>query len=68
MTRAAAALKKGAQVLAEGELRSREYEREVSAGSQTGTVSQRVWEIRVDQMIKLDRTPRNDSGDEPGPP
>ena len=67
LARAATGLKKGAHVLVEGELRSREYDREVSAGSQTATISQRVWEIRVDQIIKLDRTPKNDPGDEPGP-
>ena len=67
MARAAAGLKKGAHVLLEGELRSRENDREVSAGSQTATISQRVWEIRVEQIIKLDRTPKNETADERGP-
>ncbi len=67
MARAAAGLKKGAHVLVEGELRSREYDREVSAGSQTATISQRVWEIRVEQIIKLDRTPKAEPSEEPAP-
>ena len=67
MARVAVGLKKGAHVLIEGELRSREYDREISAGPQTATISQRVWEIRIEQIIKLDRTPKNDPGDDPGP-
>ncbi len=63
--RAAAGLKKGAHVLVEEELCSGEYDREVSAGSETATISQRVWEIRVEEIIKLDRTPKNDTGVEP---
>jgi single-strand DNA-binding protein len=67
MANAVANLKKGAHLLIEGELRSREYEREVTAGSQTTAISQRVWEVRIDQFIRLDRTPRGDAGDYPGP-
>jgi single-strand DNA-binding protein len=45
----AATLKKGAHVQVEGELRSREY-----VNSKTSS-SQRVWEIRVASILKLDR-------------
>ena len=45
----AGTLKKGAHVLVEGELRSREYD-----SKKKGT-KQRVWEIRVDSILKLDR-------------
>jgi single-strand DNA-binding protein len=45
----AGTLTKGAHVQIEGELRSREY-------SSTKTDSkQRIWEIRVDSILKLDR-------------
>ncbi len=67
VARAAAGLKKGAHVLVEGELRSREYDREVSVGTQTAAISQRVWEIRIEQILKLDRTPKNETGEEQGP-
>jgi single-strand DNA-binding protein len=63
MARAAAELKKGAHLLVEGELRSREYDREVSTGSQVATISQRVWEIRIDQVISLDRRTGSDAND-----
>src|SRR5437588_12822898 len=42
-------LTKGAHVQLEGELRSREYE------SKKTDTKQRVWEIRVDSILKLDR-------------
>ncbi len=42
-------LKKGAHVMVEGELRSREFD-----SKKTGT-KQTVWEIRVDSILKLDR-------------
>jgi single-strand DNA-binding protein len=45
----AASLKKGAHLQLEGELRSREY-----VNPKTG-LSQRIWEIRVDSILKLDR-------------
>jgi hypothetical protein len=53
----AGALKKGAHVAIEGELRSHEYEREVAVGAEKKTVTQRVWEICVDTILKLDRAP-----------
>jgi single-strand DNA-binding protein len=45
----AATLKKGAHIQVEGELRSREYD------SKKTDSKQRVWEIRVDSILKLDR-------------
>ena len=54
----AGALKKGAHVAIEGELRSHEYDREVVVGAAKTTMTQRVWEIRVDTLLKLDRAAR----------
>jgi single-strand DNA-binding protein len=48
----AATLKKGAHVHVEGELRSREYEK--------NGVTQRVFECRVSSILKLDRVVRED--------
>lgn len=45
----AGTLKKGAHILVEGELRSRDYD-----SKKKGT-KLRVWEIRVDSILKLDR-------------
>jgi len=45
----AGTLKKGAHILVEGELRSREYD------SKKKGARIRVWEIRVDSILKLDR-------------
>ena len=45
----AGTLKRGAHILVEGELRSREYD-----SKKKGT-KLRVWEIRVDSILKLDR-------------
>ena len=45
----AGTLKKGAHIQVEGELRSREYE------SKKKESKQRVWEIRVASILKLDR-------------
>ena len=52
----AATLTKGAHIAIEGELRSHEYQREVAVGPQTTSIRQRVWEVRVDSVLKLDRT------------
>ena len=41
--------KKGAQIQVEGELRSREYD------SKKTDSKQRIWEIKVDSILKLDR-------------
>ena len=61
----AGTLTKGAHVAIEGELRSREYDREVTVGAEKTTITQRVWEIRVDTILKLDRAAR---GEEPAEP
>ncbi|MBB5316664.1 single-stranded DNA-binding protein [Tunturibacter empetritectus] len=45
----AATLKKGTHIQVEGELRSREYD------SKKTDSKQRIWEIRVDSILKLDR-------------
>jgi len=45
----AGTLKKGAHVQVEGELRSREYD------SKRTDSKQRIWEIRVSSILKLDR-------------
>jgi single-strand DNA-binding protein len=64
----AGTLTKGTHVQVEGELRSREYD------SKKTDSRQRIWEIRVDSILKLDRAEkagpedvdRNDaSGEEP---
>ena len=56
-------LTKGAHVQVEGELRSREYE------SKKTNSKQRVWEIRVSSILKLDRAeksaPEDQDHDEP---
>jgi single-strand DNA-binding protein len=58
----AKSLTKGAHLQVEGELRSREY------ASKKTDAKQRVWEIRVDSILKLDRAEKSgpeepDSGD-----
>jgi len=45
----AKSLTKGANIQVEGELRSREY------ASKKMDAKQRIWEIRVDSILKLDR-------------
>jgi single-strand DNA-binding protein len=57
-------LTKGAHVLVEGELRSRGY------GSKKTETEQRIWEIRVGTILKLDRAekswPEEQAQDEQG--
>jgi single-strand DNA-binding protein len=60
----AATLAKGAHVAIEGELRSHEYQRELTVGTQKTTISQRVWEIRIDSVLKLDHAAKCESTDE----
>jgi single-strand DNA-binding protein len=60
----AGTITKGAHVAIEGELRSHEYQRELAVGTQKTTISQRVWEIRVDSVLKLDRAAKRESPDE----
>ncbi|SRR5712691_2878384 len=58
----AVCLTKGAHVQIAGELRSRDYVERVSAGEKskkTIDVKRRVWEIRVDSILKLDRAERD---------
>ena len=57
----AATLTKGAHIAVEGELRSHEYQREIAVGTQTTSLPQRVWEIRLDSVLKLERTARRES-------
>src|ERR1700677_1098656 len=45
----AGTLKKGAHIQVEGELRSRQYD------SKKTDSKQRIWEVRVDSILKLDR-------------
>ena len=52
---------KGAHVAVEGELRSHEYQREVAVGDQRTAFPQRVWEIRIDSVLKLDRAAKRES-------
>ena len=59
----AGTLAKGAHVAVEGELRSHEYQREIAVGDQKVFIPQRVWEIRVDSVLKLDRAAKLDSND-----
>ena len=57
----AGSLARGAHVAIEGELRSHEYQREVVVADQRTAISQRVWEIRVDSVLKLDRDGKRES-------
>ena len=52
-----------AHVAVEGELRCHEYQREVAVGNQKTSIPQRVWEIRVDSVLKLDRAAKRESND-----
>jgi single-strand DNA-binding protein len=60
----AGTLTKGAHVAIEGELRCHEYQREVAVGAQKTIIPQRVWEIRVDSVLKLDRAAKRESTDD----
>ena len=60
----AGTLTKGAHIAIEGELRSREYQRELAVGTQKTPLTQRVWEIRVDSVLKLDRAAKREASDE----
>jgi single-strand DNA-binding protein len=54
-------LAKGAHVVVEGELRSHEYQREAAGGDRRTSIPQRVWEIRVDSVLKHDRAAKRES-------
>ena len=60
----AGTLSKGAHVAVEGELRSHEYQRELAVGTQKTTITQRVWEVRVDSVQKLERVAKRETSDE----
>ena len=60
----AASLAKGAHVAIERELRSHEYQREIVVGEQKAAIQQRVWEILVDSVLKLDRAAKRESNEE----
>ena len=60
----AGTLAKGAHVAIEGEICSHEYLREVAVGTQRTSIPQRVWEIRVDSVLRLDRTAKRESNDD----
>ena len=60
----AGTLSKGAHVAVEGELRSHECQRELAVGTQKTTIAQRVWEVRVDSVLKLDRAAKRETSEE----
>ena len=60
----AGTLTKGAHIAIEGELRSREYQRELTVGTQKTSIAQRVWEVRVDSVLKLDRAAKRETSEE----
>ena len=53
-------LTKGSHLQIEGELRSREYQ-----DKKNGNAKRRVWEIRVDSILKLDRVQRREAQESP---
>jgi len=56
LSKFAGTLTKGTHVQVEGELRSREYTpKKADSKSKKAEVKQRVWEIRVGSILKLDR-------------
>ena len=63
----ASTLTRGAHVAIEGELRSHEYQRELAVGTQKTTLTQRVWEVHVDSVLKLDRAAKRETSDENQP-
>jgi hypothetical protein len=60
----AATLKKGAHVQLVGELRTREYEKEYGSNKKKFTVKQRMCEVALDSILKLDRAEHQE---EPAP-
>lgn len=56
---------KGTHVQIEGELRSREYVENVGEKKTMVDVRRRVWEIRVDSVLKLDRAERDQADTTP---
>jgi single-strand DNA-binding protein len=72
LSKFAGTLTKGAHLQVEGELRSREYTPKKAAGSKSkkAETKQRIWEIRVASILKLDRAekaaPEEQERDETG--
>ena len=65
LSKFAGTLTKGAHLQVEGELRSREYVPKKAAGkSKKAEVKQRIWEIRVGTILKLDRAENSPSEDQ----
>ncbi len=60
----AGSLAKGAHVAIEGELGSHEYQPEIVVGEQKTAIQQRVWEVRVDSVLKLDRAAKRELNEE----
>jgi hypothetical protein len=54
-------------VAIKGEIRSHEYQREVAVGDQGTLIPQRVWEIRVDPVLKRDRAARRELSEDTDP-
>ena len=54
----AKSLTKGSHLQIEGEIRSREY-----ADKKNGNAKRRVWEVRVDSILKLDRAEKASADD-----
>ena len=48
-------------VAVERELRSHEYQREVAVSDRRTSIPMRVWEIRVNSVLKLDRAAKRES-------
>jgi single-strand DNA-binding protein len=60
LSKFAGTLTKGAHVQVEGELRSREYvPKKAGSKSKKAEAKQRVWEIRVSSILKLDRAEKS---------
>ena len=57
-------LKKGDYVEVEGELRSSEFDAEVSNGKQKSTIKRRTWEVRASLVKKLARPQHSDTDSE----
>jgi single-strand DNA-binding protein len=60
----AGTLTNGAHIAIEGEFRSREHKRELTVDTHKTTITQRVREIRVDSVLKLDRAAKREASDE----
>jgi single-strand DNA-binding protein len=60
LSKFASALKKGAHVQVEGELRYREYEKDHGTGTDRMSVTHRVAEICVSSILELDRAEKQD--------